>query len=193
LCERLDVAVKDVESAAELLWSSASVMSRFENTGVVSEDTARALGLVGFAARASGLYRDVRYDHPWGIYRFSKIPVSVMHTGDVFARAYVRWLEIRRSAVFVREQLRALPAGSTRGVHGALKPDRVCVSMIEGWRGEICHVAATNSEGKFSVYKVVDPSFHNWTGLAMALRDQAISDFPLCNKSFDLSYCGHDL
>jgi Ni,Fe-hydrogenase III large subunit len=193
LSERLDAAVKDVESAAELLWSSASVMSRFENTGVVSEDTARALGLVGFAARASGLYRDVRYDHPWGIYRFSKIPVSVMHTGDVFARAYVRWLEIRRSAVFVREQLRALPAGSTRGVHGALKPDRVCVSMVEGWRGEICHVAATNSEGRFSAYKVVDPSFHNWTGLAMALRDQAISDFPLCNKSFDLSYCGHDL
>lgn len=190
---RLDKAVADVEDAADLLWSSASVMSRFENTGAVSEETARALGLVGFAARASGLYRDVRYDHPWGIYRFRKIPVSVMQTGDVFARAYVRWLEVRRSAVFVREQLRALPDGPTLATHGALKADRVCVSMVEGWRGEICHVAITGSDGKFEAYKVVDPSFHNWTGLAMALRDQGISDFPLCNKSFDLSYCGHDL
>lgn len=193
LCARLEAAVRDVEAAANLLWTSASVMSRFENTGVVSEDTARALGLVGFAARASGLYRDVRYDHPWGIYRFSKIPVSVMQTGDVFARAYVRWLEIRRSAVFILEHLRALPDGPPRAAHGSPRPERVCVSMVEGWRGEICHVAATDSTGKFSVYKVIDPSFHNWTGLAMALRDQAISDFPLCNKSFDLSYCGHDL
>jgi Ni,Fe-hydrogenase III large subunit len=193
MSERLHAAVRDVENAAELLWSSASVMSRFENTGRVPEDRARALGLVGYAARASGLHRDVRYDHPWGIYRFRKIPVSVMHTGDVFARAYVRWLEIRRSAVFIREHLEALPKGPTRAPHGALPPDRVCVSMIEGWRGEICHAAITDSHGRFAAYKVVDPSFHNWIGLAMALRDQAISDFPLCNKSFDLSYCGHDL
>ena len=135
LVELLVAAVRDVEKAAELLWSSASVMSRFENTGCVPEDTAKALGLVGFAARASGLHRDVRYDHPWGIYRFRKIPVSVMHTGDVFARAYVRWLEIRRSAVFVREHLAALPKGPTRVTHGELCPDRVCVSMVEGWRG----------------------------------------------------------
>jgi Ni,Fe-hydrogenase III large subunit len=193
LVQRLDNAVRDVEGAAELLWSSASVMSRFENTGAVSEETARSLGLVGYAARASGLYRDVRYDHPWGIYRFRKIPVSVMNTGDVFARAYVRWLEIRRSALFVREHLTVLPQGPTRVAHVALRPDCVCISLVEGWRGEICHVAATDSLGKFSIYKIVDPSFHNWIGLAMALRDQAISDFPLCNKSFDLSYCGHDL
>lgn len=193
LIARLDAAVRDVQGAVELLWASASVMSRFENTGRVPEDTARALGLVGFAARASGVYRDVRYDHPWGIYRFRKIPVSVMPMGDVFARAYLRWLEIRRSAVFVREQLEALPKGPTRTEHRELHADRVGVSLVEGWRGEICHVAITDSEGKFAAYKVVDPSFHNWMGLAMALRDQAISDFPLCNKSFDLSYCGHDL
>ena len=67
------------------------------------------------------------------------------------------------------------------------------MTLVEGWRGEICHVALTDAQGRFSRYKIVDPSFHNWTGLAMALRNQQISDFPLCNKSFNLSYCGHDL
>ena len=74
-----------------------------------------------------------------------------------------------------------------------LRADHFCVSLVEGWRGEICHVAMTDSQGRFATYKVVDPSFHNWAGLAMSLRDQQISDFPICNKSFNLSYCGHDL
>jgi Ni,Fe-hydrogenase III large subunit len=65
--------------------------------------------------------------------------------------------------------------------------------MMEGWRGEIAHVAVTGGDGRFARYKIVDPSFHNWMGLAMALRGEQISDFPLCNKSFNLSYCGHDL
>jgi Ni,Fe-hydrogenase III large subunit len=193
MLRRLDAAVRDVENAVDLLWTSASVLARFESTGALAEDTARALGMVGFAARASGLDRDVRQDHPWGIYRFSKIPVSVLRAGDVFARAYVRWLEIQRSSVFVREQLAALPRGAPSSPHGAMAPERACVSMVEGWRGEVCHVGLTDTSGALAAYKVVDPSFHNWTGLAMALRDQQISDFPLCNKSFDLSYCGHDL
>ena len=67
------------------------------------------------------------------------------------------------------------------------------VALVEGWRGEICHVALTDASGRFARYKIVDPSFHNWSGLAMALRAAQISDFPLCNKSFNLSYCGHDL
>jgi len=74
-----------------------------------------------------------------------------------------------------------------------LAGDHLCVSLVEGWRGEICHLATTGGDGRFAHYKVVDPSFHNWFGLALALRDQAISDFPVCNKSFNLSYCGHDL
>jgi Ni,Fe-hydrogenase III large subunit len=74
-----------------------------------------------------------------------------------------------------------------------LAPRQLACTLIEGWRGEICHVAITDSAGKFLRYKITDPSFHNWIGLAMALRDQQISDFPLCNKSFNLSYCGHDL
>jgi Ni,Fe-hydrogenase III large subunit len=67
------------------------------------------------------------------------------------------------------------------------------VTLIEGWRGAVCHVAMTGDDGRFAAYKVVDPSFHNWFGLAIVLRNQQISDFPLCNKSFNLSYCGHDL
>ena len=94
---------------------------------------------------------------------------------------------------FIKDQLRAFPDGPIRTDIGPLKPDHLVVSLVEGWRGEICHVALTDPEGRFSRYKIVDPSFHNWSGLAMALRDQQISDFPLCNKSFNLSYCGHDL
>jgi len=71
--------------------------------------------------------------------------------------------------------------------------DRCAVALTEGWRGEICHVALTDNSGRFERYKIVDPSFHNWNGLGLALRGQQISDFPLCNKSFNLSYCGFDL
>ena len=71
--------------------------------------------------------------------------------------------------------------------------DALAVALVEGWRGEVCHVALTDSAGCFRRYKIVDPSFHNWIGLALAMRGQAVSDFPLCNKSFNLSYCGFDL
>jgi Ni,Fe-hydrogenase III large subunit len=193
LADRLDRTLKDVAGAVGLLWESPSVMARFEETGVVSREVAEALGLVGVAARASGLERDVRFDFPAGISRLAQIPVSSWQSGDVFARAWIRWLEIQRSAEFIRDQLRALPDGPIRAAMGPLFPDQLVVSLVEGWRGEICHVAVTDGDGRLAHYKVVDPSFHNWMGLAMALRSQEISDFPLCNKSFNLSYCGHDL
>jgi Ni,Fe-hydrogenase III large subunit/Ni,Fe-hydrogenase III component G len=191
--DRLETAFRDVEGAANLLWNTASVQARFEDTGAIDQETCRGLGMVGPAARACGLECDVRQDFPAGIFRFAQVPVSTWSTGDVFARAYVRWLEIQRSVAFVKDQLQALPDGPSRADLGSLKPDHLVVSLVEGWRGEICHVAITDSQGRFSRYKIVDASFHNWTGLAMALRNQQISDFPLCNKSFNLSYCGHDL
>jgi Ni,Fe-hydrogenase III large subunit len=191
--ERLEAAYRDVENASNLLWNSASVQARFEGTGILDRDVAEALGMVGPATRACGVECDVRHDFPSGIFRFAQIPVSTWNTGDVFARAYVRWLEIQRSVGFIREQLRALPDGVIRADVAPSKPDQIVVTLVEGWRGEICHVATTDSRGRFSRYKVVDPSFHNWTGLAMVLRNEQISDFPLCNKSFNLSYCGHDL
>jgi Ni,Fe-hydrogenase III large subunit len=193
LLERLDTALRDVTGATRVLWDSLSVQARFEETGALSQQDCLDLGLVGVAARACGVVRDVRQDFPSGIYRFALIPASSWHSGDVFARTYVRWLEVQRSGQYLRQQLGTLPPGPTLSPAGPLRPDAMAVALVEGWRGEICHAALTDSEGKFALYKVVDPSFHNWMGLAVALRGQQISDFPLCNKSFNLSYCGHDL
>lgn len=193
LVPKIEAALRDVSGAARLLWQTASVLARFEDTGRVSREMCDSVGLVGMAARACGVDRDVRRDFPTGYFRFAQIPAATWHSGDVFARAFVRWLEIQRSCRFIREQLTALPRGELRRPVGNLQPDSLVVSLVEGWRGEICHVAITDSEGRFAHYKIVDPSFHNWIGLAMSLRNQQISDFPLCNKSFNLSYCGHDL
>jgi len=190
---QLDAFDADVHAAINLLWSTPSVMARFEGTGPLSRQAALELGLVGPAARASGLARDVRQDQPCGVFRFAHIPASAVDSGDVFARAYVRWLEIHQSLRFVREQLRAMPAGARQTPLGPLAPDSFVVALNEGWRGEVCHVALTDATGRFRRYKVVDASFRNWSGLAYALRGQQISDFPLCNKSFNLSYCGFDL
>lgn len=193
LLARLMTALADTEQALGWLWDSASVRSRFEAIGAVTPAQANEIGMVGPAARACGLVRDVRYDHPAGWHRFAQAPVTVWPGGDVFARARVRSLEIQRSGEFLREQLASPPDGD---VHGELPPaalDTLAVSLVEGWRGEVCHVALTDSLGRFRRYKITDPSFHNWSGLALALRGTAISDFPICNKSFNLSYCGHDL
>ncbi|MSR81666.1 MAG: hydrogenase [Candidatus Latescibacteria bacterium] len=193
LLRRLDAAKKDATVAVELLWDTSSVMARFEDTGPLPQEVAVELGMVGPAARASGLARDVRQDQPSSIYRFAHLPIATYDTGDVLARAYVRWFEIQQSIEFIREQLRAIPTGAVQTPLGPLASDRLVVTLCEGWRGEVCHVALTDGQGRFARYKVVDPSFHNWPGLAYALRNQQISDFPLCNKSFNLSYCGHDL
>jgi Ni,Fe-hydrogenase III large subunit len=193
LLNRLTAAEKDVTGAVELLFRQSSVLARFENAGTLTRQACVDLGMVGPAARASGLSRDVRSDFPAGIFRFFNIPASVWHSGDVFARALVRWLEIQRSIEFVRGQLGQIPEGCSFADPGSMKTLSLTVSMVEGWRGEIVHAALTDENGRFLHYKIIDPSFHNWFGLAMAMRGQAVSDFPLCNKSFNLSYCGHDL
>jgi Ni,Fe-hydrogenase III large subunit len=193
LTDRLASTMGDLHSAVNLLWNTPSVMARFEATGSVSLDTCLELGLVGPAARACGAPRDVRKDHPTGVFRFVHVPISSWDGGDVSARAYVRWLEIQRSARFIQDQLQSLPAGPISARLAPAAPHRMAVALVEGWRGEICHVAITGADGRLLRYKIIDPSFHNWTGLAMALRGQQISDFPLCNKSFNLSYCGYDL
>jgi Ni,Fe-hydrogenase III large subunit len=190
---RLTTALVDVEQAVAWLWDAASVRARFENVGTVFPKQAADLGLVGVAARACGIVRDVRYDHPTGWHRFAQAPVAVWPGGDVFARARVRSLELQRSGQFLKEQLAAAPDGPTFEALAPPAPESFAVSLVEGWRGEVCHAALTDATGRFRRYKIVDPSFHNWTGLALALRGQAISDFPICNKSFNLSYCGFDL
>lgn len=193
LREKLTIALTEATEVITWLWDSNSVRARFESTGAITTDQATAVGLVGPAARASGLVRDVRFDHPAGWHRFAQIPVAVWPGGDVLARAQVRWLEIQRSGAFLQEQLSEPPDGEIQAEAKPLSGESLTVALVEGWRGEICHVALTEKDGRLRRYKIVDPSFHNWTGLALALRQQAISDFPLCNKSFNLSYCGFDL
>jgi len=186
-------ALEDVEQAMAWLWDAASVRERFENVGVVHRGQAADIGLVGPSARACGLVRDVRYDHPVGWHRFAQAPVVVWPGGDVFARARVRSLEISRSGDFIREQLDVPPEAEPRAEPMRAAGGALAVALVEGWRGEVCHVALTDDAGRFRRYKVTDPSFHNWQGLALAMRGTAISDFPICNKSFSLSYCGFDL
>ncbi len=193
LLQRLETVSRDTAGAVDLLWSTPSVMARFTDTGAIDAGLATELGLVGVAARACGLRRDVRFEYPAGIYCFANIPVATCRSGDVYARAHVRWEEIRHATTFIRERCGRLSDGPLRVPIAPLAPEAVVVSLVEGWRGEIAHVAMTGPDGRLAAYKAVDPSFHNWTGLAMALRGQQISDFPLCNKSFNLSYCGHDL
>jgi Ni,Fe-hydrogenase III large subunit len=193
LLTRLHTTFDAVRNAVDLLWETPSVMSRFDGTGTVSRQDAGRLGLVGPAARASGVELDVRSDLPWGVYQSQPQPAITMKTGDVAARAYVRWFEIQKSVEFIDDCLRALPAGPVSHEVPAPAKEHLAIALVEGWRGEICHVAVTDDRGRLRHYKVTDPSFHNWFGLALALRGQQISDFPLCNKSFNLSYCGHDL
>jgi len=193
LAEKLARAWELTQQSVRLFFRSPSVRNRTDGTGVVSRALCNELGLVGPAARACGVGRDVRHDHPFGLYRFAHVPVATADSGDVFARAWVRYVECERSARFVVNHLRNLPEGPTRAQLPPLPPDRLTVSMVEGWRGEIVYVAVTGADGRLARCKVTDPSFHNWMGLAQALRGQQISDFPLCNKSFNLSYAGHDL
>jgi Ni,Fe-hydrogenase III large subunit/Ni,Fe-hydrogenase III component G len=191
--KRLALAKKELKELADLFFSKPSVLARLEGMGIVSEQTAKELGLVGPAARASGLSRDVRTDHAFGIYRFWHLPVSLALTGDVFARAQIRWLEAQRSLDFLLELLDQIPKGELCKTVPPRKPDQMALAMVEGWRGEIVHVAISDAQSKIIRYKIKDPSFHDWDGLAMAVRGAQISDFPLCNKSFNLSYAGHDL
>ena len=121
----------------------------------------------------------------------------MQETGDVLARGMLRALEVKESVKIIRQLIESWKSTGDKTwppQYGlGLKPDSIAVSVVEGWRGEICHVALTDSKGKLIRYVVKDPSVHNWMALALAVRNQEISDFPVCNKSFNLSYCGHDL
>ncbi|NCD43279.1 MAG: hydrogenase, partial [Bacteroidia bacterium] len=116
------------------------------------------------------------------------------HHGDVFSRTQIRREEIYQSIAYCKQLIQHIPQfhppASIDFIPGKGK---FTISLVEGWRGEICHCALTDETGKLMAYKIKDPSFHNWMALAQAVRNNEISDFPVCNKSFNLSYCGHDL
>jgi len=170
-----------------------SVQHRLRGVGVVSRERALELGLVGLAARASGVELDARLGAGGAYARVPLAPV-VVPDGDCWARALVRIRELDASLAW----LATLLAGDARWEHaaeplGPLAPRTLCVTLVEGWRGEVVHALETGARGELVHYKVQDPSLRNWMGLALAVRGNEISDFPVCNKSFDLSYCGNDL
>ncbi|MCD6388033.1 MAG: hydrogenase [Desulfobulbaceae bacterium] len=184
-----------IVNVCDLLFSAHTVLSRFEHTGTVSRANAEKLGLVGYAGRASGLPYDARITYPTEAYDLVEANKNERTVGDVHSRATVRREEITHSLSSISELLaKEIDAESipVPAVY-ALAPDSFVVTINEAWRGEVSHCLLTDKDGSILRYKVKDPSFHNWIGLAMSLRNQGISDFPLCNKSFNLSYCGFDL
>ena len=181
----------------DLIYSLPSVLSRIDDIGILTRQQALSIGAVGIAARTCGISRDIRKTHPFQYYKNYSIQPVMLETGDVLARGMVRNLEARESVKIIRELIdiwRQKIKDIGKPVYDyKLKPNSFAISVVEGWRGEICHIANTDNNGNIAHYKVKDPSMHNWMALALAVRNQEISDFPVCNKSFNLSYCGNDL
>ncbi len=192
--ERLRELKPQVKRVLDLLLTTSSVQSRFDHCGAVSKEDAEKLGLVGPAGRACGLPYDVRRCFPTEYYSRLDIPVNAKPTGDVHARATVRAEEILQSLDIIKALLNGpIETSCVESGEFSLSPSSFVVTLNEAWRGELSHCILTDEEGALLRYKVKDPSFHNWNGLSMSLRDTEISDFPLNNKSFNLSYCGFDL
>ena len=181
----------------ETIYSMPSVLSRFDDIGTVTTKQALAIGAVGMAARTCNVQRDIRASHPFQYYKNYPVEPVLLETGDVLARGMLRNLEVSASIKIIRDLIgiwrQKEKAMNPPMYNYRLKPDLIAVSLSEGWRGEICHCAITDEKGRIIHYNVKDPSLHNWMALALAVRNQEISDFPVCNKSFNLSYCGYDL
>ncbi len=194
LRQLLDAYEPDFDEMCRETFTLPTVLARFEKTGVVTESQAAEMGTVGMAARMSNIPRDIRATHPHDLYPGLHHKPVIKHHGDVFSRAQIRRDEIRQSVAYIWQLLQQTPAETPdRPPLGAPAPEAFVLSLTEGWRGEICHCAITGDKGQLVHYKIKDPSLHNWLALALAVRNNEISDFPVCNKSFNLSYCGNDL
>jgi Ni,Fe-hydrogenase III large subunit len=194
LTRLLDDFEKDFDDISAELFSLPSTLARFEKTGVVTAEQAAMIGTVGMSARMCAIKRDIRYSHPHDLYPELQHQPLIKNHGDVHSRARLRKKEINQSIEYIRELIQNIPQGIQRTTQfWNPAPESFTISLVEGWRGEICHCAVTDEKGELIHYKIKDPSFHNWLALALAVRNNEISDFPICNKSFDLSYCGHDL
>lgn len=185
---RTDLAIID-----ECFLEARSVRHRLANVGTVTSELASQIGVVGMAARSSGLAIDARIAEP-GRGHYSDLAMCTEPSGDCWARARLRIAEIQASLTWL-EQVTAGPRrfAPARAALPALAPSHLAIGVVEGWRGEVVHCLETGPDGALVHYKVQDPSLRNWLALALAVRGNGISDFPICNKSFDLSYCGNDL
>lgn len=194
----LDIFIKyerDFNEMSEQFFQLPSVLARLERTGHVNYEQVLEIGTVGMAARMSGLERDIRKSHPFNLYRtFLQHDPIIKRQGDVFSRTLIRREEISQSITYCKQIIENIPQfNKPDNIEFAPGKEKFTLSLVEGWRGEICHCAITDEKGQLKTYKIKDPSHHNWMALAQAVRNNEISDFPVCNKSFNLSYCGHDL
>lgn len=172
--------------------TSDSTRDRLERTGILRPDKARDLGIVGVAGRASGVDRDVRRDHPYAAYDSVSFRVPVYQEGDVLRRMQVRVDEIRESLGLIRAVASGLGPGSHRVPMPSLPPDRCALGAVEGWRGEILHWIRTGPDNRLERCRIKDPSLNNWPALVEAVQGNIVPDFPVINKSFNLSYSGTD-
>lgn len=206
LLATLAAFAQDLTQVNQLMLGARTVAARLHNVGVVDTRTARDIGLVGVTGRASGVAFDIRTCLPGRLYAAHPVHLLTETSGDCQARMHQRMGEIDESLRWLNQVLgdrqlaltepgseQAGAAQQTPNPPGRLRPDTLCLSVREGFRGPVVHALETGEDGALLHYKVQDPSLLNWFGLALALRDNGISDFPICNKSFDLSYCGNDL
>jgi Ni,Fe-hydrogenase III large subunit/Ni,Fe-hydrogenase III component G len=169
------------------------LQDRFINCGRVTPDLAVRLGLTGFAGRASAVTADIRVQHPHAPYRDLEVNLSAHRNGDVAARVSVRFDEISESLRLTRCILARLPAGAVSEPLPPAPSNAFGIGWIEGWRGEVLIALETGAEGRIGRLHAHDPSWQNWPVLEHAVLDNIVPDFPLINKSFNLSYAGHDL
>jgi len=188
----VDAVMKDFAELKKMLYTNSSFMDRVETTGVLGRKIALDLGVTGPAARASGIDRDLRKDFP-GVYAAAGFRAAKETAGDALARLNIRVAEFEESARLVKYFSALLKDGGPRSA-GPVEPgEGSALGFCEGWRGPVLYRVRIGARGVIERCKIVDPSFNNWQGLAFAVPGNIIPDFPLCNKSFNLSYSGGDL
>jgi Ni,Fe-hydrogenase III large subunit len=193
ILDETEALAKEFERLVLIYDENSSLEDRVRDTGVLAPDKARDLGVVGIVARASGLNLDCRIDHPFSPYDRLAVQVPVLVSGDAHARAWVRVEEIRESMRLIREILAGLPLGRRITPIDSPLPDRSGFAAVEGWRGEILTWVQSGPDGGINRCMVRDPSSVNWLALEQCIHGNIVPDFPLCNKSFNQSYSGHDL
>ncbi|MGE5218909.1 MAG: NADH-quinone oxidoreductase subunit C [Chloroflexota bacterium] len=185
--------IADFTEIVEIATSNGLVLDRLHGTGHLDPQTAREMQVVGVPARASGINTDARRDHPFAAYG-ALPPRVVVHTdGDVWARLQVRVGEAREAARLIDAALTALPDGDLAVPVLSLLEGEAAFGLVEGWRGPIWHWVVAGKNNTLKRVKIKDPSFANWPALNYAILDNIVPDFPLVNKSFNLSYAGNDL
>ena len=185
--------VHEFLQVAALALDNTMVLERLQGTGRLTPRTAREMQIVGVVGRASGLDADARRDAPFAAYAEAELRVPVYETGDVLARTLVRLDEARQSASLIATAVVAAGNGAWAVPLGELCAGADAIALVEGWRGPLWYWVTADGPASLARVKVVDPSFRNWPALEYAVLNNIVPDFPLCNKSFNLSYSGADL